>query len=585
MRHQIKDSANIPAAEVCGKAIEIKTVEDFVKDVIEHEEVESELLKMSRALAQSPVSIIITNRAGNIEYVNSAFTKTTGYTQKEAMGKNPQILQSGKTAPEHYERLWKAIATGYEWRGEFLNKAKDGRLFWESCVISPIVNKAGQVTHFLEINEDITQKKQLEEQLRQAQKMETVGQLAAGVAHDFNNLLTVICSYAELIRNDPQTDSQKRGFADTVFQTARRGAALSAQLLTYSRKGTDGNKKIPLQVNNLIADLHKMLQRVLPGNITVRTCLADDLGQVNVSAEQLHQVLMNLAVNAAHAMPDGGVLTIETRHARPDPDHGRFHPEIPSGDFILIVLSDTGHGMDKQTMQHIYEPFFTTKKAGEGTGLGLSVVYRIVQEHGGNILCRSEVGVGTTFDIYLPALQSTGKAASLLAEVKPDLRGGNETILIVDDEVHIRNLVRDALTTMGYTVISAGDGESALLRHREEGSRICLVLLDLDLPGMGGWKCLKRLRAMDSSLPVVIFTGYMGENLRERARQEGAAGLICKPYEMETLFLRVRQILDEYPPSVPSSRGVDARRTVYRRPNWTRKCLKPTSSTLKRLNW
>jgi CheY-like chemotaxis protein len=409
---------------------------------------------------------------------------------------------------------------------------------------APVKDEDGRLLHVVHLARDLTEQKHLEAEYRHAQKMEAVGTLAGGIAHDFNNLLTVISGYADLIRNGPQTASQDRKFADTVFETAKRGAALSRQLLTFSRKGTDENKKSPLQVNDLVGELRKMLQRVLPMNITLHTRLADDLGLTHASADQLQQVLMNLAVNASHAMADGGAITIETSNTRLDPDYCRFHPEIQPGDFVLITLSDTGHGMDEQTMQRIYEPFFTTKNVGEGTGLGLSVVYGIIKDHGGNILCYSEVGVGTTFKIYLPSLQSTGEAASTMSEAKPALRGGNETILIVDDEPHIRNLVRAALTKIGYTVLSACDGESALLRHSEEGNRIRLVLLDLGMPGMGGWECLKRLRTIDPKLPIVITTGYVGDNLRERARQEGAVDLICKPYQMETLSLSMRQILD-----------------------------------------
>jgi CheY-like chemotaxis protein len=409
---------------------------------------------------------------------------------------------------------------------------------------APVKDKDGRLHHVVHVARDLTEQKLLEAEYRHAQKMEAVGTLAGGIAHDFNNLLTIIAGYADVIKNEPEATSRRRDLADTILKTAHRGAALSGQLLTFSRKGTDENRKSPLQVNDLVKELRKMLQRVLPKNISVQTSLAADLGLTQASADQFHQVLMNLAVNASHAMANGGTLTIETRKTRLDPEYCRFHPEFEPGDFVLIVLSDTGHGMDQQTMQRIYEPFFTTKKVGEGTGLGLSVVYGIVQDHGGHILCYSEVGVGTTFKIYLPALASTGATAAAVAEPKPALRGGSETILIVDDEAHIRTLVRDALTKMGYAIILAGDGESALLRHREEGNRIRLVLLDLGMPGMGGWECLKRLRAIDPKLAIVITTGYAGENLRERARQEGAAGLITKPYEMESLAQSVRQALD-----------------------------------------
>jgi CheY-like chemotaxis protein len=283
---------------------------------------------------------------------------------------------------------------------------------------------------------------------------------------------------------------------------------------------------------------------VLPKNIIVHTNLALAPGLTLASADQLHQVLMNRLVNASHAMAAGGTLTIETHKARLDADYCRFHPEFQPGDFVLIVVSDTGHGMDQQTMQRIYEPFFTTKKVGEGTGLGLSVVYGIVKDHGSHILCDSEVGVGTSFKIYLPALPASDAPTAAKTEAMPAVRGGTETILVVDDEAHIRNLVQSALTKLGYATLLAGDGESALTRYRQEGDQIRLVILDLGMPGLGGWECLKELKFLNPQLPVVITTGYVGENLRERARQEGAAELIAKPYLMESLARSVRQALD-----------------------------------------
>jgi len=413
---------------------------------------------------------------------------------------------------------------------------------------APVKDKDGHLLHVVHLARDLTEQKQLEAEYRHAQKMEAVGTLAGGIAHDFNNLLTIISGYAELMKEDSELAAQKRETADTIYQTARRGSALAGQLLTFSRKGTNENKKSPLQVNELVADLRKMLQRVLPKNISVHTRLAGDLALTEASADQLHQVLMNLAVNASHAMAKGGTLTIETSNMRIDPDYCRFQPEFKPGSFVMISMSDTGHGMDKQTLQRIYEPFFTTKKIGEGTGLGLSVAYGIVKDHGGNILCYSELGVGTTFKIYLPVFRAGSEGASTGSSSKPAVRGGAETILIVDDEAHIRSLVRGVLSKLGYTIILAGDGESALLRHREEENRINLVLLDLGMPGMGGWECLKRLRGLDPDLPVVITTGYVGENLRQRASQEGAVELICKPYQMEALSIRLREILDTSPP-------------------------------------
>ena len=437
--------------------------------------------------------------------------------------------------------ILKVIETGAPASAEkrYRNPAAD-------CLLTgtAVTDEDGRLLHVVHIARDQTEQKQLESEYRHAQKMEAMGTLAGGIAHDFNNLLTVVSGYADLLRKDPQIPPKKRDFSEMIFQAAQRGASLSRQLLTFSRKGTVKSEKHPLRINDLVQDVQKMLQHILPKNVAIHTRFAEDLNQTSASADQLHQVLMNLAVNASHAMSGGGDLTIQTSNARLDPDYCRLHPEIKPGDYVLMAVSDSGHGMDQQTIQRIFEPFFTTKKVGEGTGLGLSVVYGIVKAHDGHILCYSEVGVGTTFKIYLPTLQTTGEATLTQPQVKPALRGGNETILIVDDEAHIRNLLRNCLSNMGYSIITSGDGESALVRQSEEGNRIRMVLLDLGMPGMGGWECLKRLRAINPKLPVLITTGYGGEDLPRRARQEGAVGVVSKPYQMEELCRSVREILD-----------------------------------------
>jgi len=438
-----------------------------------------------------------------------------------------------------------AIETGLPVSAEkrYRNPAAD-------CLLTgaPVTDKAGRLLHVVHIARDVTGQKQLEAEYLHAQKMEAMGTLAGGIAHDFNNLLMVVSGAAELIRNDPHINGEQKEFVDAVVEASQRGAALSGQLLTFSRKGVAKSEKRPLQLNDLIRDMQKMLQRLFPKNITIQTRLAADLCPINASADQLHQVMMNLAVNASHAMPNGGALTIETQNIERDPAYCRLHPEVQPGEFVQVSVSDTGHGMDQQTMQRIYEPFFTTKKIGVGTGLGLSVVYGIIKGHGGQILCDSRVGSGTTFKIYLPAPQVNGEAAVPKPEATPVQQGNNETILIVDDEVPIRTLVQRALIKAGYTVIPASDGESALLRCAEEGNRICLVVMDLGMPGIGGWECLKRLRIINPGLPVLLTTGYGGEDLLERARQEGAFGLIAKPYRLETLFRYVQEILDQHHP-------------------------------------
>lgn len=472
---------------------------------------------------------------------NSATARVLQKPLESILGRHCHQLFADSETPCPGCPILRTIATGEAASGEqrYRNPGADFQL---SSVA--VKGADGSLRHVVHLARDLTEQKLLEAEYRHAQKMEAVGTLAGGIAHDFNNLLTVISGYADILMSDPETAARKRELAETILQTAQRGAALSGQLLTFSRKGKDENKKKALQVNDLVGELRKMLQRVLPKNISVQTNLALAPGLTMASADQLHQVLMNLSINASHAMKAGGTLTIETHRAQVDADFCRFHPDFQPGDFVLLVVSDTGHGMDRLTLQRIYEPFFTTKKLGEGTGLGLSVVYGIVKDHGGHILCDSELGVGTAFKIYLPALAATDTPAAAKAEAKPAVRGGTETILVVDDEAHIRNLAQSALSKLGYTIVMASDGESALFRYRQAQNQIRLVVLDLGMPGLGGWGCLQQLKALNPQLPVVITTGYVGENLRERARQEGAATLIAKPYLMETLARSVRQSLD-----------------------------------------
>ncbi len=409
---------------------------------------------------------------------------------------------------------------------------------------SPVTDKDGKLLHIVHLARDLTEQKQLEIEYRHAQKMEAMGTLAGGIAHDFNNMLTVIFCSGELLRDDPDISGHLRDYADAVLEAAKRGATLAGQLLTFSRKGAARTEKGPLDFGDVARDVQKMLRRVLPKNINVQTHLGIDLRRLNASSDQLYQVMMNLAVNASHAMPSGGTLTIEARNVHLD--HGDVHlsPDIQPGDFVLITVSDTGTGMDAKTLQRIYEPFFTTKRVGEGTGLGLSVVYGIVKGHAGHILCYSELGVGTTFKIYLPALPESEETTLVRSRASSPPPRGSEAILVVDDEGYIRNLLRTALTKMGYQVILAVDGESALQRFQDESARIRLVLLDLGMPGMGGWECLKRLRVVGPTLPVLITTGYGGEDLHQRARDEGAVGVIGKPYEVDALYRRIREVLD-----------------------------------------
>ena len=360
---------------------------------------------------------------------------------------------------------------------------------------------------------DITERKlahqegeSLRAQLLQAQKMEAIGTLAGGIAHDFNNLLQVTLGYSELLlgRRSRKTTPNMQ-ISLKIFQAAKSGAELVQRLLTFSRKVEP--KPIPLNLNRRILQVEKLLRRTIPKMIDIQMDLSDDLAEIHADPTQMEQVLMNLAVNARDAMPDGGKLTVGTKNVTLDEEYCRIHAEAKPGEYVLLTVSDTGHGMDKATIDHIFEPFYTTKELGRGTGLGLAMVYGIVKQHGGYITCYSEVGHGTTFNVYLPAIESQVEPDVDKTGVMPAF--GTETILLVDDEEFVRDLGARILSKAGYNVLTATNGKEALDLFEKERTQISLVILDLIMPEMGGKECLKELRKIDPQLKVLIASGLI----------------------------------------------------------------------------
>lgn len=409
---------------------------------------------------------------------------------------------------------------------------------------SPVTDSRGGILHIVHVARDLSEQKRLETEYRQAQKMEAIGTLAGGIAHEFNNLLQVIIGFGELLGVEGVPAGGLDWKARGIMEAAGRGSALTRQLLTFSRKGARKIEKRPVDLNLLIQDVSTMLERVIARNVGVRTQLAPDLSLISGDPGQLQHVLMNLALNAAQAMSAGGNLTLRTRNTRLGPEHCHLRQGIEPGDYILLEVSDTGHGIDKRTLEHIFEPFFTTKGVGEGTGLGLSVVFGIVKEHQGDIQCASEPGRGTTFTICLPALPTAARLAPPDAEEESTASPGTETILVVDDEPGIRNLLKQHLTRSGYSVIPAPNAEIALREYKEQPGRPRLVILDLGMPGMDGWECLVKLREMDPQAKVLLATGYARNDFITRAHELGAAGVVFKPYKLGDLTKKVRAILD-----------------------------------------
>jgi len=512
-----------------------------IRDISAARRAEEVQRRLATAIEQAAEAVLITDSEGIIHYINPAVERITGFRSEELLGKTPRVFKSGEHDQAFYRQLWDTIKAGNVWSGRFTNRSKDGRLYYEDATISPVRDTSGQIVHFVAVKRDITEHLDLYRQLLQAQKMEAVGTLAGGVAHDFNNILQVALGYSELILGDEGLPQRYKADLQKISESARRGANLVQGLLTFSRKTEV--KRLPLNLNRRINEVRKMLDRTVPKMIEIQLFLAEDVAAINADETQIEQVLLNLAVNARDAMPEGGKLIFETANVVLDEEYATSHLNAYPGRYVLLTVTDTGAGMDQETMDHIFEPFYTTKETGKGTGLGLAMVYGIVRQHGGHIRCYSEPGHGTTFSIYIPAIVSDEELQETGARAMP--RGGSETILLVDDEQMIRDLCIRILTKSGYSVITASNGKKALELYREQREMISLVILDLIMPEMGGKQCLEGLLTLDPAVKVVIASGYSSKDTAKEALISGAKGFVSKPYDMRQVLEVVRAVLDQ----------------------------------------
>jgi len=510
------------------------------KDVTNRFRAEEAQLRMTAAIEQTPDGIVIMDPQGTIEYVNSGFEHITGYRKEEVIGRKHHLFQED----EHDEALCLAvqekIIKGENWLGRLTRNRKDGSSYVEEIALSPVLDRVGKIINIVAVKRDVSKEISLQQQLLQAQKMEAVGTLTGGIAHDFNNLLQVVLGYSEFLlsrkqETDPEYDELRK-----IYQAGKRGSDLVQNLMMFSRKVQPNFRLIDL--NDEVVQIEKLLSRTIPKTINIRTHLSGELEFVEADISQIGQVLVNLAVNARDAMPDGGTLNIETMNFELDEDYCATHLEVKPGRYALLTVSDSGHGMDKETISRIFEPFFSTKEAGKGTGLGLATVFGIVKQHKGHIMCSSELGHGTTFKIYFPAIEKTGDSETQTLEMP--IQGGTETILIVDDEEHLRNLVTTILKHHGYQVVTASNGKEALETYNREHEKIALVILDLIMPEMDGKKCLAEILNINLKAKVLIATGHSEGGIILENSLPGARGLVAKPYEIRKLLQSVREVLD-----------------------------------------
>jgi PAS domain S-box-containing protein len=510
------------------------------KELAERTKAEEQLRKLSYAVEQSPVSIVITDLHGNIEYANQHFTGLTGYSQQELLGQNPRVLKSGLTTQAEYKELWDTILSGHEWRGELQNIKKNGDLYWELALISPIRNSNSVITHFMAIKEDITERKKMENQLRHSQKMEAVGQLAGGIAHDFNNILTAIIGYSTILQMKIPEGSPLKTTTDQILASAERGAGLTQGLLAFSRK--ELNNPGRLDFNSVLARVEKLLTRMIGEDIHLSILPSAQPLTIMADSMQMEQVLMNLATNARDAMPAGGDLTISTERVKLDSNFVSAHGFGNSGTFALLTVSDTGHGMEPETVRHIFEPFYTTKETGKGTGLGLSIVYGIIKKHNGYILCHSLPGIGTIFHVYLP-FTDEAEYHEPIQETATTPRSGSETILLADDDEPTRSLARELLEEFGYNVLEAQDGVQALEIFQKHRNDISLLILDALMPRMKGMDVFREIRAISPEEKVIICSGYTADILEGKGALDCNLHFIAKPFMPKELLMKIREVL------------------------------------------
>ncbi|MBI2678389.1 MAG: PAS domain S-box protein [Candidatus Koribacter versatilis] len=477
---------------------------------------------------------------GEMLECNEAFAKMFGYERDELLGLPSHVLYPGG-AEERAARIREFRSAGQMSNYETTYRRKDGRMVRAIQNVAIVKDESGNdVTEGTVV--DVTERHNLEEQLRQSQKMEAVGRLAGGVAHDFNNLLTVIKGYSELLLDGYGEADPRRAEVEEIRKAADRAGALTRQLLAFSRQQVLAPKT--LNLNQVVQSMDALLRRLLGESIELSALLGEGVGQVRADPGQLEQVVMNLAINARDAMPRGGKLTLGTANAEIDELYAREHPTITPGRYVLLAVSDSGVGMDADTQAHIFEPFFTTKEQGKGTGLGLSTVYGIVKQSGGDIWVYSEIGVGTTFKVYLPRVDAPAEAVPGRAVPVAHREGGTETVLVVEDEAGVRALVRKFLERSGYRVLEAASGDQALAMAEKERGKIHLLLTDVVLPRMSGSELSKRLVQARPEMRVLYMSGYTDDAIVHHGVLSAGAAFVQKPFTADSLARKIREILD-----------------------------------------
>lgn len=477
--------------------------------------------------------VAITDPQGRITYVNDKFCAISKYARSELLGQDHRILRSGHHPPEFYRAMWATIGRGQVWRGEVMNRAKDGAFYWVDTTIVPCLNEHGRPRQYVSIRTDITERKRMEAHFLRAQRLEAIGSLASGVAHDLNNLLAPMLMLRSLL-GEQLAGERDRQILETVDQAARRAASVVRQLLVFGR-GEGGGVRRRLEVPLMFRELAGFLRETFPRNIDLQVSLPKELRAVRGDPTQMHQVLMNLCVNARDAMPEGGVLTLGAQNVEVSEIEARIHPQAQAGPHVRIVVGDTGTGIAPEILERIFDPYFSTKEPGRGTGLGLSTVIGIVRAHGGFVSVYSEPGRGSRFHVYLPAVADTPVTVPAPGPVAAP-PGNGETVLVVDDESTVVEGLRELLVRRNYRVLVARNGREGLEAFRQQPDEIRLVLTDTMMPEMSGLDMVRELRRLRPGLPIVAATGLEQEGKRREFASLDVPDVLIKPCDPEELM-------------------------------------------------
>ncbi len=507
--------------------------------LIERKRNEGEINRLATVVEQVGEGILLTDLEGNIEYVNPAFEKITGYKKEDAIGNNPRFLKSGKHDSRFYKNMWDRITRGETWEGRLINRKKSGAYYYEETTISPIKDTSGAIINYAAIKKDISKEVSLESQLIHTQRMDAVGQLAGGIAHDFNNILTAIIGFASYMKLKMDDDDPLKNQLEQILSASENAANLTKGLLAFSRKQPVNLNAVKL--NDIVLKVEKLIRRLISEDIEIKISMSQDDLHVMADGGQLEQILINLATNARDAMYQGGMLSISVEHTVLDERFIKAHGYGKVGPYGLISISDTGIGMDEETRKRIFEPFFTTKELGKGTGLGLSIVYGIIKQHGGIINVYSEPGVGTTFKIYMP-LTNSREYEMRQGELDSPL-GGNETILYAEDDENARISTKAFIEEFGYKVIEAVDGVDAVNIFKEKKDEIDLLVLDVIMPNKNGIEAYDEISKVQPGIQALFTSGYPKEIVEQKKLSGEDITLISKPISPNEILTKIRETL------------------------------------------